>query len=120
MFRLHADHMRTINERAARIAWAVEHAAPSDPAVSKLWQRMNENRAFGVRWATDTRLTKPGRRPRLIRGEVASVFWVAIDWGTYRILTEQAHLDADGYEAWLHRYYAVTLLPPTLPGRRHH
>jgi AcrR family transcriptional regulator len=111
MLRLHARHLRTINERSAKIAWTIEHAAGSDPAVSKLWRAMNENRAFGVRWATDTLLTKPGRKPRLVRKEVESAFWVAFDWGTYRTLTEHARLDPDGYERWLRLYYTAVFLP---------
>lgn len=111
MLRLHAAHLRAINARSARIARAVEHAATSDPVVADLWERMNENRAFGVRWATETLLAKPGRKRGLTRRNVESVFWVALDWGTYRTLTEQAGVDSDGYEAWLRRYYAATLLP---------
>ncbi len=111
MLRLHAAHLRLINERSARIAWAVEHAAASDRVVAELWQRMNQNRAFGVRWATKTLLGKPGRKRGLARANVEAVFWVALDWATFRTLTEQAGLDADGFEAWLRRYYAGTLLP---------
>jgi hypothetical protein len=111
MLRLHARHLRTINERSAKIAWTIEHAAATDPAVKKLWQRMNDNRAFVVHWATTTLLTKPGRKRWLIRKDVEATFWVALDWATYRILTEQARLDATGYERWLRRYYAATFLP---------
>jgi AcrR family transcriptional regulator len=112
MLRLHARHLRTINERSARLAWTIEHAAASDPAVRQLWERMNENRAYGVRWATDTLLTKPGRKARLTRKEIEQTFWVALDWGTYRTLTEHAHLNPAAYERWLQRYYGATLLPP--------
>jgi AcrR family transcriptional regulator len=113
MLRLHARHLRTINERSAKLAWTIEHAAASDPAVRKLWQRMNENRAFGVRWATNTLLTKPGRKARLARREIEQTFWVALDWGTYRTLTEHADLSPAAYERWLRRFYAATLLPHT-------
>ena len=36
---------------------------------------------------------------------------IALDWGTYRTLTEHAHLNPNQYETWLHRYYQATLLP---------
>jgi AcrR family transcriptional regulator len=110
MLRLHALHLRTINERSARIAWTVEHAAASDPAVAKLWQRMNNNRAFGVQWATETLLQKAGRKRNLTRKRIEAAFWIALDWGTYRTLTQQAGLDANQYETWLRRYYKATLL----------
>lgn len=115
MLRLHARHLRVINARSARIAAVVEQAVAADDAVADLWQTMNRNRAYGVHWATETLLSKPGRRPRLRRRHVETVFWVALDWGTYRTLTEQAGLDDTGYEDWLRAYYSATLLP-RVPG----
>ena len=115
MLRLHARHLRTVNTRSARIASVVEQAAPADRAVAALWQRMNRSRAFGVDWAAGTLLTKPGRRRGLSRETARAVFWVALDWGTYRTLTDLAGLDADGYERWLRDYYRALLLPPTAP-----
>jgi AcrR family transcriptional regulator len=111
MLRLHARHLRMINARSAHIAAVVEQAVAADPAVQALWRQMNDNRAAGVQWATDTLLRKPGRRPRLRRDYVESIFWVALDWGTFRTLTEQAALDEAAYERWLRSYYAATLLP---------
>jgi AcrR family transcriptional regulator len=110
MLELHAHHVRTINQRSARIAWAVEHAAAADPAVAGLWRQMNQNRAFGVRWATETLLKKRGRRRGLTRQQVEAAIWVALDWGTYRTLTEHAGLTPQEFETWLRRYYAATLL----------
>lgn len=49
MLDLHAAHLRTVNERSARIAWVVEQAAAHDPVVAPLWGEMNRNRAFAVR-----------------------------------------------------------------------
>ena len=111
MLRLHAAHLRRINSRSARIAAVVEQAAGADPAVAALWRRMNENRAFGVDWATTTLLRKRGRRRGLTRRRAEPIFWVALDWATYRTLTEHAGLDDGDYEAWLRDYYTATLLP---------
>lgn len=111
MLHLHAGHIRTINSRSAPIAAVVEHAANADPTIGELWRTMNHNRAYGVRWATETLLGKQGRRPRLRRTHVQAVFWVALDWGTYRTLTRYAGLTDNAYEAWLRAYYSATLLP---------
>jgi AcrR family transcriptional regulator len=108
--RLHAAHLRRINERSARIAWTVEHAAGSDPAVAALWREMNENRAHGVDWAASTLLRKRGRKRGLRRRDVEASFWVALDWGTYRTLTEHAGFDANGFERWLRGWYATAFL----------
>lgn len=112
MLRLHAHHLRVINSRSARIAAVVEHAAPADPAVARLWDEMNRNRRYAVDWAVDTFLAKRGRRRDLRRSQVGASFWVALDWGTYRTLVDLAGLDDDGYEEWLAGYYAGQLLPP--------
>lgn len=111
MLRLHAQHLRQINSRSARLAFVVEQAAPADAAVAGLWERMNRNRAFGVGWACTTYLSKRGRRRGVTRSRAEPIFWVALDWGTYRTLTDHAGLDDDGYEAWLVAYYRATLLP---------
>jgi AcrR family transcriptional regulator len=109
MLDLHAAHLRSVNDRSARLARAVEQAAPADASVRKLWRQMDGNRAYGVRWAAATLLAKPDRRPRLQRRYVESTFWVAFDWGTYRTLTEQGALDAAAFERWLRRYYRSML-----------
>jgi AcrR family transcriptional regulator len=110
MLRLHAAHLRTINSRSARLAAVIEHAAATDHVVAALWNRMNHNRRFAVRWATDTLLGKPGHRRGLAREGVEAVFWVALDWATYRTLTDHAGLTPDGYEQWLRGYYVSMLL----------
>jgi AcrR family transcriptional regulator len=111
MLRLHARHLRIINARSARIAAVVEQAATAEPSVEALWRQMNGNRTYAVHWATETLLSKPGRRTRLRRDYVESIFWVALDWGTYRTLTERAGLDDAAYQHWLEIHYAATLLP---------
>ena len=110
MLRLHAAHLRAINSRSARLAAVVEHAATTDDAVAALWSRMDHNRRFAVRWAAGTLLGKPGHRRALTREEVEAVFWVALDWATYRTLTEHAGLTPDGYENWLGGYDQSMLL----------
>lgn len=44
MLKLHAAHLRQVNERSAGLAWTVEQAVPSDAAVAHLWDQMNRNR----------------------------------------------------------------------------
>ncbi len=114
MLGLHASHIRRVNERSAQIAWVVEQAAGGDAAVQALWEQMNDNRAFGVRWAAKTLLGKPGRRKGLRRSDVEAAFWIALDWGTYRTLTRYARLTPAQFEAWLRLYYRDAFLTPTV------
>ena len=92
MLDLYAAHVTSINARSARLAGAVEHAAAADPVIADLWHQMNTNRTFGVRWAVETLLAKPDRRRPLARRDVETTFWVAIDWGTFRTLTQHSRL----------------------------
>lgn len=110
MLNLHAAHLRAVNERSAGLATIVEQGAGTDDTLDELWRRMNHNRRFGIRWATKTLLRKHGRRADLTERDVAVTFWVALDWGTYRTLTQQAGLSADEFECWLRRYYTDALV----------
>jgi AcrR family transcriptional regulator len=110
MLRLHARHLRLVNVRSSRIALVVEQAAPTDRDAAALWRRMNRNRDYAVDWATKTLLRKRGRRRGLTPERVRPVFWVALDWSTYRTLTDNAGLDPDGYEEWLRAYYDAMIL----------
>lgn len=53
--------------------------------------------------------THPPREARSPRN-TETAFWVALDWATYRTLTDQAKLTASQYEAWLNRSYRATFL----------
>jgi AcrR family transcriptional regulator len=104
MLELHAGHLRAVHGRSAHLAFVVEQAAKSDKQVAALWRRMNDNRRDGVDWATRTLLAKPGV-DHLRTADVETTFWVALDWGTYRVLTDQAGLSAEDYERWILDYY---------------
>jgi len=110
MLDLHAAHLRRVNERSARIAGVVEHAAATDDVAAELWREMNANRRFAVRWAARTLLGKRGAPSGLARRDAETVFWVALDWATFRTLVGHAGLTPGAYELWLRRYYAAMLL----------
>jgi AcrR family transcriptional regulator len=116
MLNLHAAHLRRANERAAPIAFVVEHAAQSDPRVAELWGDINRNREDGVQWAARTLLGKAGT-DHLDARTVERIFWVALDWGTYRLLTGHVGLDADDYQEWIADYYQRMFFPSTQNGR---
>jgi AcrR family transcriptional regulator len=109
MLELHAAHLRRVNERSAAIAFVVEQAARSSASVSELWTRMNRNRLVGVRWASRTLSAKRGM-DQLDAAQTETIFLVAFDWATYRVLTQSGDLSADEYEAWLKTYYERMLL----------
>jgi hypothetical protein len=63
----------------------------------------------GVRWAARTLIAKPGM-DQVDAKEIEPIFCIALNWGTYRVLTEVAGLSVDEYEAWLAGYYRRMLL----------
>jgi hypothetical protein len=73
--------------------------------VAELWSAMTRNRAFGVTWAAKTLLNKYDADPRLKLSDVENTFWIALDWGTYRTLTDERGFSPDEFETWLRRYY---------------
>jgi len=95
----------------------VEHAAKSDKGVGTLWRQMNKNRRQGVEWAARTLLAKPGVE-HLDASDVKHTFWVALDWGNYRLLTEQVGLSPQMYERWILDYYARMFALDRRPRRR--
>jgi len=104
MLELHAGHLRGVQGRSADLAFVVEHAAKSDKRVAALWRQMNENRRYGVEWAARTLLAKPGvAHLRVV--DVERVFWVALDWNNYRLLTDDVGLSPEAYEQWIVEYY---------------
>jgi AcrR family transcriptional regulator len=111
MLNLHAAHLRRVNERAAPIAWVVEQAARSDPRVAALWDEVNRNREDGVQWAARTLLGKADT-DHLDAPTAERIFWVALDWGTYRLLTQHAGLNADEYQQWIADFYQRMFSPP--------
>lgn len=109
MLDLHAAHVRSVNQRSARIAWVVEHAAEADPVAGELWRQMLHNRRFGVAWAASTLLAKQDVRRDLVRTDAERVFLLALDWGTYRTLTAEGGLTPERFETWLRGYYRAML-----------
>ena len=109
MLDLHTIHLRTVLGRSAQIARVVEHGARSDSDLATLWRRMTANRRTGTTWATQTLLTKNDAPQHLDRDHIQNTFWLALDWATYRTLTEHRRLTPDTYERWLRNYYANML-----------
>lgn len=110
MLRLHARHVRSINERAAGIFWTVEHAAQADDEAAVLWAQLLENRRFGARWAAKTFLGKPGLPSIPEQAYVEDVFWVGIEPGMYRSLTLGRGFTPDQFETWTENLYVRMLL----------
>ena len=109
MLQLHAAHLRRVVPRSAGIAWAVEQAAATGGQPAELSAQMTTTAPTTVRWAAKTLLGKPNTS-HLTKEAAETVFWIAIDWATYRTLSAYAGLNDEQYETWLRTYYDQALL----------
>ena len=106
----HADYATPLLARSARIARAVDEAAPTDPKVAEIAERMRRNHDYGANWAARIIMDKRGLAADLTLEEAARVFRFAIDPATYRTLTGELGLDDDGVREWMLRYERGMLL----------
>ena len=106
----HAEYATPLLARSARIARAVDEAAPTDPTVAEIAERMRRNYAYGANWAARIIMDKRGIAADLTLDEATRVFRFAIDPATYRTLTGELGLDDDGVREWMLRYERGMLL----------
>lgn len=110
MLKLHARHVRSIDERAAGILWVVEHAAQADGDAALLWSQLVDGRRFGAQWAAKNFLTKPGRPSDVRQPYAEDIFWMAIEPATYRSLTLGRGFSLDQFEMWIEDFYLRMLM----------
>jgi AcrR family transcriptional regulator len=110
MLARHIDYLVPITSRSARLAFVVESAAGSDERVSEVWQQMTHNRRFGASWAAKILLARPGVRAGLTLAQASRHFLVAIDWATWRTLSDELGLTERQVRAWLTEYYRQMFL----------
>lgn len=110
MLARHIDYLVSITSRSARLAFVVESAARSDDRVSELWQQMTHNRRFGASWAAKILLARPGVRAGLTPAQASRHFLIAIDWATWRTLSDELGLSERQIRAWLAEYYRQMFL----------
>jgi AcrR family transcriptional regulator len=106
----HADYAVPRVSRSARIARAIDEAAPTDPAVADLAERLRRNHDYGANWAARVVMGKRGIASGITLEEATRVFRFAIDPATYLTLTREIGLDDDGFREWLLRYTRGMLL----------
>jgi AcrR family transcriptional regulator len=106
----HAEYATPLLARSARIARAVHEAAPTDPKVAEIAERMRRNHDYGANWAARVIVDKRGLARDMTVEEAERVFRFAIDPATYRTLTGELGLDDDGVREWMLRYERGMLL----------
>ena len=110
MLELHSALVCEINERAARLCWAVETAVLSDERLAEIWAELVDTQLFALRRWAKILLHKPGVRPDLTVREAEETLLTASDWNTYRTLTTKGNMSAEEVHAWVTRCYRRMLL----------
>jgi AcrR family transcriptional regulator len=106
----HAAYATPRSARSASIAKAITEAAPSDPKVADIAERMRRNLDYGAQWAARMIMGKRGLASGVTFEEAERVFRFAIDPATYRTLSDELGLDQAGVEEWMLRYERGMLL----------
>ncbi|WP_028065204.1 TetR/AcrR family transcriptional regulator [Solirubrobacter soli] len=106
----HARYATPLVARSAKLALAIDEAAPTDPKVGELAERLRRNHDYGANWAARIIMDKRGLAADMTVEEATRVFRFAIDPATYRTLTGELGLDDDGVQAWMLRYTRGMLL----------
>jgi AcrR family transcriptional regulator len=99
-----------VNARAAGLCWAVESAVSTDEGLAELSARLTESQLFGLHWAAEVLLRKPGVRADLTLRDAEQTFLAASDWNTYRMLTTKGEMGPEEFQAWITRCYHRALL----------
>jgi hypothetical protein len=66
---------------------------------------------FGVNWAAEVLLQKPGLRPGLTLRQARETILAGCDWNTHRTLTMKGGLAPEAVQAWTMGYFRRMLLP---------
>lgn len=100
MLQLHARNIRFIGERIDRLYYATEVAAASDPAVSQIWEELEQARFEAARAVAQELVTKPGIRDGLEVGVVTDVLFAVVSPGVYRSFVVDRGWSPHGFENW--------------------
>jgi AcrR family transcriptional regulator len=106
----HAEHAAPLAARSAKLARAVDEAAPTDAKVAEIAARMRNNYDYGAHWAAKTIISKRGLATGITLEEATRVFRFVLAPATYRTLTGELGLDDGGVREWMLRYERGMLL----------
>jgi AcrR family transcriptional regulator len=97
----YAEMIAEIFARISGIYEAIRAAAPADPAIARMWERINEERYGGAGKAARAMKERGALREDLDVRAATDVMWVLNDPGLYRILVVQRRWSRRRYETWL-------------------
>ncbi len=116
--RLNARNSRNVKERAGALLPILQNAAPADPEIGALWNRIQSEFYDNQRTIVESLDQKQALSPGLDVDRATDIVWTLNHPSVYQLLVVDRGWSADGYEAWLGDAFCRELLAPAARPRR--
>jgi AcrR family transcriptional regulator len=118
-----AAHIRRTSARTAGVVAVLEAASASDPAIGQLWQKLADQRRFGMTQAVANFRAAGVLRDDLTNEEAVAVLWFFTGPWPYRAMVTESGLSDDAFESWMAetlytQLFASSRPPDVAAGRR--
>ncbi len=109
---LTARNSRLVKERAAAVMEAIRAAAPGDPEIGALWNRIQADFHDNQRTIVESLANDGALAPELDLDAAADTLWALNQPTLYQLLTSERGWTPDRYEQWLGKLLCSQLLTP--------
>src|SRR5262245_57547449 len=110
--RLNARNSRIVKERIARVLEVVRNAAPLDPEIDALWERIQADFYRVQRSIVEKLHTGKALRPGLDVARATDILWTLNHPDVWLLLVRGRGWTPDEYEAWFAETSCAQLLAP--------
>ena len=107
-----AVRSREVKERAADLMEVIRTAAPADPDIATLWDRIQTNFRDLLRPIVESLRSDGVLRPGLDVDEATDVLWALVHPDVWQLLVNQRGWSVDRYEQWCLDAVRAQLLKP--------
>jgi AcrR family transcriptional regulator len=107
-----AVRSREVKERAADLMEVIRTAAPADPDIATLWDRIQTNFRDLLRPIVESLRSDGVLRPGLDVDEATDVLWALVHPDIWQLLVKQRGWSVDRYEQWCLDAVRTELLKP--------
>ena len=111
MLRLNARNSRVVKERAGALMEVIRTAAPSEPDIEALWDRIQTDFYDNQRSILKLVQGRGGLAPGLDLRRATDVLWTLNHPDVYRLLVNERGWSPARYERWLGDTLCAQLLP---------
>ena len=116
--RLNARNSRNVKERAGALLPILQNAAPADPEIRALWNRIQSEFYDNQRTIVESLGQKQALSPGLDVDRATDIVWTLNHPSVYQLLVVDRGWSADEYEAWLGDAFCRELLAPAARPKR--